>query len=121
MNPAPAETASLADFIDVMTVAVGTYPAKYMDALQPRNPLEFGLIEEIAAAKWKQRRAWALETSALDLEIERQRGDMDRAWTAVSEQERNALAFEMNIEGRSSVIALAGRPRPIPWRGQKKY
>lgn len=34
--------------------------------LAPQTTLEFCAVEEMAAAKWKQRRAWQLETTALN-------------------------------------------------------
>ena len=36
--------------------------AQHCDRLQPADPLEFGFIEEMAAAYWRMRRTWALET-----------------------------------------------------------
>jgi len=36
--------------------------AQHLHRLQPADGLEFGFIEEMAAAYWRMRRAWALET-----------------------------------------------------------
>ena len=36
--------------------------AQHLDRLRPADALEFGFIEEMAAAYWRMRRAWALET-----------------------------------------------------------
>ena len=36
--------------------------AEHVDRLQPADALELGFIEEMAAACWRMRRAWALET-----------------------------------------------------------
>ena len=36
--------------------------AQHLERLQPADGLEFGFIEEMAAAYWRMRRAWALET-----------------------------------------------------------
>jgi hypothetical protein len=40
--------------------------AQHLDRLQPADALEFGFIEEMAAAYWRMRRAWALETRILE-------------------------------------------------------
>jgi len=39
---------------------------QHVDRLQPADGVEFGMIEEMAAASWRMRRAWALETRMLD-------------------------------------------------------
>jgi hypothetical protein len=35
---------------------------QYLDRLQPADGVEFGFIEEMVAAYWRMRRAWAIET-----------------------------------------------------------
>jgi hypothetical protein len=40
--------------------------AQHLHRLQPADGLEFGFIEEMAAAYWRMRRAWALETRILE-------------------------------------------------------
>jgi hypothetical protein len=40
--------------------------AQHLERLQPADGLEFGFIEEMAAAYWRMRRAWALETRILE-------------------------------------------------------
>jgi len=37
-----------------------------VDRLQPADDVELGMVEEIAAASWRMRRAWAFETRMLD-------------------------------------------------------
>ena len=38
---------------------------QYTERLAPQDALEFGLIEEMAAAYWRLRRAWAIENNLL--------------------------------------------------------
>jgi hypothetical protein len=40
--------------------------AQHLDRLQPVDGLEFGMIEEMVAASWRMRRAWAIETHMID-------------------------------------------------------
>ena len=35
---------------------------QHVDRFQPANEVEFGMIEEMCASYWRQRRAWSLET-----------------------------------------------------------
>ena len=36
---------------------------QHVDHFQPANEVEFGMIEEMCASYWRQRRAWAIETA----------------------------------------------------------
>jgi hypothetical protein len=40
--------------------------AQHIERLQPVDGLELGMIEEMVAAWWRMRRAWAIETHMLD-------------------------------------------------------
>jgi hypothetical protein len=53
---------------------------------QPANEVEVGMIEEMCAAYWRQRRAWAIETELLDKQIALQPGE--------TAPERMAAAFD---------------------------
>ena len=65
---------------------------QHLDRLQPADGVEFGFIEEMAAAYWRMRRAWALETRIFENRVAAQQpGD---------ELDRMAAAF----------TALAGHP-----------
>jgi hypothetical protein len=49
----------------------------YVDRFGPVDPVEFGLIEEMAASWWRIRRAWAIEKSLLESGLERHEGEDD--------------------------------------------
>jgi hypothetical protein len=58
---------------------------QHLDRLQPADGVEFGFIEEMVAAYWRMRRAWALETRLLENRVAAQQpGD---------EVDRMAAAF----------------------------
>jgi hypothetical protein len=40
--------------------------AQHIDRLQPADPLELDLVEEMVAAAWRLRRSWAIETHMMD-------------------------------------------------------
>jgi hypothetical protein len=42
---------------------------QHVDLFQPANEVEFGMIEEMCAAYWRQRRAWSIETALLEKQI----------------------------------------------------
>jgi hypothetical protein len=49
----------------------------YIQQFQPDGPAELQLIEEMVAAKWRQRRLWAIETDLLEDEIIAQKEKLD--------------------------------------------
>jgi hypothetical protein len=49
----------------------------YIGQFQPDGPVESHLIEEMVAAKWRQRRLWAIETDLLEDEIIVQKKKLD--------------------------------------------
>jgi hypothetical protein len=59
---------------------------QHIDRFQPANEVEVGMIEEMSAAYWRQRRAWAIETALLDKQIALQSGETG--------PERMAAAFD---------------------------
>jgi len=44
---------------------------QHVDRFQPADEVEFGMIEEMCAARWRQRRAWAIETRLFEIQIAR--------------------------------------------------
>jgi hypothetical protein len=53
-------------FEDESPEAFETLLAQHIERYQPADPAEFGFIEEMVAAAWRMRRAWAIETHMLD-------------------------------------------------------
>jgi len=62
--------------------------AELRDEFQPRTNTEDGLVQTLAVARWRQLRAWALESSTINKEIRNQcensedQSPVDRAATA---------------------------------------
>ncbi len=49
----------------------------YLRQFQPDGPVEFHLVEEMVAAKWRQRRLWAIEADLLEDEMIQQKAKLD--------------------------------------------
>src|SRR5450755_4110736 len=49
----------------------------YIQQFQPQGQAEFDLLEEMVAAKWRQRRLWAIEADLLENEIVKQKDLLD--------------------------------------------
>ena len=67
--------------------------AQHVDRLQPADDVEYGMIEEMAAASWRMRRAWALETRMLDNAVAAPGSAGDPATGASDPIDRMAAAF----------------------------
>jgi hypothetical protein len=67
--------------------------ADFIARFQPADGVEFGIIEEMLSAMWRQRRAWAIETRLMNSAIA---GQPD---TAGGEIERLTAAFT-NLAGQ---------------------
>ena len=52
----------------------------YFDYFQPSNQIEVDLISEMVAARWRLRRVWRYETAILDLEMDAQAPDFEKAF-----------------------------------------
>ena len=72
---------------------------EHLDRFQPADGVEFGIVEEMVAAWWRMRRAWALETRLLSDCVDDQRpGD-----------EMGRLAAAFNTMADSKALALLHR------------
>ncbi len=61
----------------------------YFDELHPQGEIETALVEQMAAAKWRERRCWLHQKSVLDVRSEEIAGD----WEDITIAECAALAF----------------------------
>lgn len=77
---------SPAEFIELLR--------SYLDTFKPTDPVQFDLVTEMVAAKWRQRRAWRLETATLDLEVMRGRDEVDQEFNHIDSETRLAVAHE---------------------------
>jgi hypothetical protein len=50
----------------------------YLEELQPRTEIETDLVEEMAAAKWRERRCWLLQKAALENNVTQMASYLDR-------------------------------------------
>jgi len=92
------------------SVVLNTEPRKqynemldaYLLELQPQGPVELDLVEEMVAAKWRQRRLRAIESELLDEEM----NDVE-VWFRDRGKEYNNLSVLTRAYRRQAEIALA--------------
>src|SRR5260370_32771749 len=70
----------------------------YLDELGPLTEIETDLVEEMVAAKWRQRRCWGIETSTLDLQMDSQEDELAAKYEKLDEPTRLAIAFKTLAE-----------------------
>jgi hypothetical protein len=76
----------------------------YLEELQPRTEIETDLVEEMAAAKWRERRCWLLQKSLLENNVSAMATYMD---DDLDEATRFALA--LNKDGDPRIFQLLQR------------
>jgi hypothetical protein len=57
----------------------------YIRQFQPSGQAEFDLVEDMVAAKWRQRRLWAIEASLFELEMMNQEPILDEKYSSYDE------------------------------------
>ena len=80
--------------------AFESFLASHIERLQPIDDLEFGIVEEMAAAMWRLRRAWAFETRT----IETSAPDPDSAADSIGR-----IAEGFNVGAQSAGLPLTYR------------
>ncbi len=82
--------------------------AAFTEKFQPADAVEQELVFEAAAARFQLRRAWALETAAIDRQMDSQRNYVESYEKGCSEETRIALAHQ-TLGDRSKTLALLSR------------
>jgi len=75
----------------------------YVGEFQPETKLEFQLVIEIAAAAWRLRRSKFVETAMIDLEMGKQRQQIEETYTNADQPLRHASAM-MGLSGNMNLI-----------------
>ena len=75
----------------------------YVREFQPATKLEFQLVIEIAAAAWRLRRSKFVETAMIDLEMGKQRQQLEETHTNPDQPLRHASAM-MGLSGNMNLI-----------------
>ena len=74
----------------------------------PASAAELILVHDIVGARWRLHRGIAMETAALDHEMDLQRSGIDARYSRIDEPTRSALAFNaLSDNGRA--LAMYGR------------
>jgi hypothetical protein len=75
----------------------------YFDRFQPLDGVERDLVHKMIAASWREKRIASMESAVFELEMDRQRSDIEEEFDFVSPQAREALA----LFGTSDTVAAA--------------
>jgi hypothetical protein len=65
----------------------------FLATFAPQSDPEFCCVEEMATAKWKMRRAWAMETARLDLQMDRDTAALNAQIASPDHATRTSLAW----------------------------
>jgi hypothetical protein len=82
--------------------------ADYTTTYQPATPAEHDLVKQIATARWRIERLWAMETALLDLEMVRQKPEVRKEFNRADPAIFLALAFRA-LADASNALSLITR------------
>ena len=78
----------------------------YVDEFQPETPSEQDAVEEMIAAKWRQRRIWGVETATFDLAMDKNAADFEKQFAKSDEMTRLAVAFQSLADNSAALRML---------------
>ncbi len=79
----------------------------YISQFQPASGVEMELVEVMVVACWRLRRLFAIETNLLDIEIARQREEIDEEFADLTKAARLASAFQkLSDQGHSMALMI---------------
>jgi hypothetical protein len=80
----------------------------YLAEIDPQSRIESDLVDQLVVARWRLERIWMIETGLLDLEMTKQREEVEEKFEAIDEETRTALAFRSLCDD-SHTLALLNR------------
>ena len=80
----------------------------YRDEYQPQGQTETDLVDELTAAKWLQRRCWAMQSALLDTTMDRMEREIRDEFSEIGNAARTALAF-LKLTDQGTALALMNR------------
>ena len=78
----------------------------YIEEFQPETPAEQDAVEEMIAAKWRQRRIWGVETATFDLAMDKNAADFEKQFAKSDEMTRLAVAFQSLADNSAALRML---------------
>ena len=78
----------------------------YIAEYRPCGPTQMDLIEQMAAAKWREKRAWSLEAATLDYAMDEMEPRMAARFESSDQPTRAALAFADRTENSNALMLL---------------
>jgi hypothetical protein len=80
--------------------------ADFMARFQPVDGVEHGLVNRLIAASWREKRMDAMEASLLELEMDRQRPDIEQEFETIDGYTRQTLALLGTTDRREAANLL---------------
>jgi hypothetical protein len=81
---------------------------QFEEKLKPVDQIEHGFVLQAAAARWRLRRAWIIETGLIDMKMDAQQSYMQKTFTTFDEGTRQAVAFRTLVD-ETRALDLIGR------------
>ena len=76
---------------------------EYYQTVQPTNPIERDLVEEMVISKWLSYRAWGLESSSVNYKMDEQKEEVEAKHARLKERSRTAIAHKDMYDNSSAL------------------
>ena len=86
---------------------------EYYQTLQPTNPIERDIVEEMVISKWLSYRAWGLESSSVNYKMDEQKEEVEAKHARLKERTRTAIAHKDMYDNSSPAADSARLPGPL--------
>jgi len=73
---------------------------------QPVGELEISLVEEMALCRWRMRRFWFVQDATMEIELARQKEEVEETFSSITEPARLALAVAELVDNSRSLDFL---------------
>jgi hypothetical protein len=91
----------------------------YMARLQPRDQVEYDLVEQIVFCNYRMRQVWARETAVLGLQMTIDRETVDMEWTNPQFVSRQALAYIESLKESNALPLLQRYARSLSTQAER--
>ena len=78
----------------------------FLDRFHPADPVEQELVETMAAARWRLRRLYTIESRILEIELVRRADSLDQEFNGIDDPDRLAHAFQHLADNSRSLSLL---------------
>ena len=92
---------------------------QYAARFEPRDQVEYDLVEEIVNCKFQMRQAWIQQTSALGMQMSLDEEIVKTEWLAPSEHDRRVVSLTNSLKDSNTITLLQRYARTLSTQAER--